>query len=55
MYYISVLSKKEFFVSSEVGWINNSNIILTINNQYYHINLNHHDLKGIKNVLSYGR
>ena len=55
MYYISVLSKKDFFVLSEAGWISNASLILTINNQYYHINLSQFNLRSVKGIVHYGR
>lgn len=54
-YYVSILSKKEFFITSEVGWISNTNLILTLNNQYYLMNLNHADLCKVKNNIYYGK
>ena len=54
-YYLSVLSKKEFFVDSEVGWISDHNLILTLNNQMYMMNLNHTDLTPVGNNIYYGK
>ena len=54
-YYISVQSQNEFVVSSEVGWISKSKLILTINNEYYLLNLIHNDLVKAKNQVKYGK
>lgn len=54
-YYVSVLSKEEFTVDSEVGWISDQNLILTINDHFYLMNLNHSDLNYVGNNIYYGK
>lgn len=40
MYFINVSVKNELQTYSEIGWVNKNQFILTINNEYYLVNLN---------------
>lgn len=42
-------------MNSEVGWISTNQFLLTINNQFYLLNLKHKDLVRVKNDIKYGR
>lgn len=53
--FISVSTKQNLQQLSEIGWINKSQLILTLNNDYYLINLQQKDLIKVKNSIIYGR
>ena len=54
IHYVTVYSKRDFYVTSEVGWISNSKLILTVNNEYYLLSLSHKDLYRVTNDLAFG-
>ena len=54
-YFIVVSVRNPIEMRSEVGWINASKFILTINDQFYLLNLKHNDLIRVKNDIKYGR
>ena len=43
-YFINVSSKSDLKTTSEVGWINKSQLIMTLNNKYFLINLKQKDM-----------
>ena len=53
--YVSVKSKNDFHFSSEVGWISNEKLILTIDNSYYLMNLDYDNLSVTKNQIFFGK
>ena len=53
--YVSVKSKNDFLYSSEVGWISDNKLILTLDNSYYLMNLNHNSLSVTKNHIYFGK
>lgn len=54
VYYIKLQSSRDFLVDSEVGWINKRKIVLTVDNNYYMINLSHANLKSTETGLLFG-
>ena len=53
--YVSVKSMNEFLYSSEIGWISDNKLILTLDNSYYLMNLNHNSLSVTKNHIYFGK
>lgn len=53
--FLSISSKQNLQTTSEIGWINKSQLILTLNNDYYLINLRQKDLISVKNKIKYGK
>jgi hypothetical protein len=56
-YFVNISSKMELVTGSEVVWINNNQLICTINNNFFIINLKHNDLRkaiGDYGVFMYG-
>jgi hypothetical protein len=47
-FFLNVSVKKELINSSEIVWINNNQLILTLNNEFYIVNLKHNDLSKVK-------
>ena len=39
---------------SEIGWINKNQLVITLNNDFYLVNMNHTDLRKTKNGVMYG-
>lgn len=54
-FFMNVSTRSEIMTSSEVGWITKNNLILTLNNDYYLIKLNHKDLVKVRGGLAFGR
>ena len=52
---INVMSKDTLITDSEVEWISNTKILLTINNEFYLLNLQHTDWMKIGDTILYGR
>ena len=52
---INVMSKDYLITDSEVEWISNTKILLTINNEFYLINLQHSDWIKIEDKILYGK
>jgi hypothetical protein len=53
--FFNVLSKDALMTSSEIGWLSNSKFILTLNNDYFLVNLTHKNLTEVENNIQYGR
>jgi len=51
---VSIVQKDEILVSSEIGWITKDKLVLTINDKYHLVNLQHNDLSEAKNHLKFG-
>jgi len=49
--FFNVLSKDALMTSSEIGWLSNSKFILTLNNDYFLVNLTHKNLKEVENNI----
>ena len=49
------MSKKEIITTSEIGWVSKQKLIITLQNNFYLVNLEHEDLIQIKNGIAYGR
>ena len=54
IYSIGILQKKDLTCTSEVGWISKSNLLITIDNKYFYINLDQIDLISVKNGIMFG-
>lgn len=54
-HFLNFSTKDPLQTTSEAGWINRKNLILTLNNEYYLINLKHSDLNKVKNSIQYGK
>lgn len=54
-YFLSMAVKNPIDTISEVGWINQNQLVLTLNNEFYLVNLKHKDLIKVKNDIKYGR
>ena len=52
---INVMSKDYLITDSEVEWISNTKLLLTINNEFYLINLQHTDWMKIENMILYAK
>ena len=52
-FFLNISVKNQLQTDSEVGWINKNQLILTLNNDYYILNLKHRDLTTV-NDLQYG-
>ena len=55
LYFLNISSKSCLQNTSEIGWITKNNLILTLNNAYYLINLKQKDLLSAKNDIVYGK
>ena len=55
LFFLNISSKNFLQTTSEVGWITKDKLILTLNNDYYLINLKHKDLIKVKNNIIYGK
>lgn len=53
--FISIQSKNDYTFTSEVAWISNNQLLLTVNNEYHLINLNHQDLYKTKINIYWGK
>ena len=53
-YLVNISVKKELINSSEVVWINNNQLILTLNNDFCLVNLKQRDLTNVKGKHLYG-
>ena len=49
--FFNVLSKDALMTSSEIGWLSNSKFILTLNNDYFLVNLTHKNLTEVENNI----
>lgn len=54
VYYIKLQSRRDFVLESEVGWINKNKIVLTLDNDYFMINLSHSNLKATNSGILFG-
>ena len=54
-FFLNISSFENFQIDSEIGWISKNNLIFTINNHYYIVNLKHKDLNLVKNDIQYGK
>ena len=52
---MNISTRNEILTSSEVGWITKNTLILTMNNDYYLIKLDHKDMIKVKKGYSYGK
>ena len=55
MYLITLNSKKDIKLTSEIGWINISQFILTLDNMYYLISINKTGMHSIRDGIKYDR
>ena len=53
--YVAVKRKTDFQFSSEVGWISDNYLLLTLDNNYYLMNLDHSKLSVTKNKIYFGK
>ena len=54
MYFIRIESRQEFIGDSELSWIDKNKIIITIDNDYYLMNLDNPELVSVGEKLLYG-
>lgn len=54
-YFLSISSKTEIVNTSEVGWISKNYFIVTVNNDYYVVKLNNHELIRVSGGIQFGR
>jgi hypothetical protein len=52
--FLNISLKENITLMSEIGWINRNQLILTLNNEFYLINLKHQDLTKTLNGIMYG-
>jgi len=52
--FINVSIKEEIQTSSEIGWISRDKLVLTLNNDFFLVNLSHKDLVGVKGQIKFG-
>ena len=54
IYFINIISKRDLMVSSEIGWVSKEKLIVTINNNYYLMNLDLNSMVIAKHGIRYG-
>lgn len=52
--FVNISVRDTLLTSSEIGWINKNYLILTLNDDYYIINLKHTDMIKVRNGIKYG-
>ena len=53
-YFVNISLKKELHNTSEVGWVNQHQLILTLNNDFYLVNLKSKDMVRARNNIRFG-
>jgi hypothetical protein len=53
-YFVNISLKSELQTTSEIGWVNNNQLILTLNNDFYLVNLQVKDMVKSKNNTRFG-
>ena len=53
-YFVNISLKKELHNTSEVGWVNQHQLILTLNNDFYLVNLRSKDMVKVRNNIRFG-
>lgn len=53
--FLNISVKQNLATTSEIGWINKTHLVLTLNNAYYLINLLQRDMIRVRNSIQYGK